>query len=338
MTNSSALISAGSRTALRTLLLLGSLAAAGSCGSSPTQPPPVQIPQLTVTCTAPIEAQSSLGSPVPVTFGSPTTAGGQAPVTLSCTPPSGSVFNPGTTTISCSATDSRGVTATCSTSVFVRLPPRLVGSGRFLAFGDSITAGTPGTPATMMSVVVSPFAYPLQLELLLRTRYRLQAPTVLAEGIPGEQVQDGGIRRFRPLIQQMRPDVVILMEGTNDVLNFSVGVDRAAADLRTMVQQAKQENVRVLLSTIIPQRAGGLRQRDPYVFSITVLNDRIRAIATSENVPLVDMYAVFAQDLSLIGIDDVHPTARGFQVMADTFFEAIKMHFEVPQPAAGLIR
>jgi lysophospholipase L1-like esterase len=215
-----------------------------------------------------------------------------------------------------------------------------VGTGHFLAFGDSITAGTPGTPATAMSVIESPFAYPLQLAPLLRARYQLQNPVVDAEGIPSEQAQDGGIQRFLPLIRQRRPDVVILMEGTNDVLGFSVGVERGAAALRTMVQQAKQENVRVLLSTIIPQRAGGLRQppRDPYVFWIPVMNDRIRAIATAENVPLVDMYAVFAQDMSLIGIDDVHPTAKGFQVMAETFFAAIRTNFEVAQPAAGLIR
>jgi hypothetical protein len=53
------------------------------------------------------------------------------------------------------------------------------------------------------------------------------------------------------------------------------------------------------------------------------------------------MYAPFAADMSLIGADDVHPTPRGFDVMAQTFFEAIKQHAEIvpaSSPQTGLRR
>ena len=89
-----------------------------------------------------------------------------------------------------------------------------------------------------------------------------------------------------------------------------------------------------------PQRAGGQRSppRDPYAALVPVLNARIREIATAENVPLVDMFDVFNKDMTLIGLDDVHPTPRGFKVMAETFFAAIQKDAEQPHPAIGSVR
>jgi lysophospholipase L1-like esterase len=310
------------------------------CGSTPpTGPPP--IPQLTITCPPAAEAQSTNGQPVTVTFNAPQTTGGQAPVTLACNPQSGSLFPGGTTTVSCTATDSRNLTATCSLGIFVRVPPRLLGTARVLAFGDSITAGTDGggtlVPGAVDGSTETPFAYPRVLDPLLVDRYRLQSPIVFARGRPGEYAQEG-VFRIRTAIADTRPDIVLLMEGTNDLLFGSAGAADAAIAIRLMVQHAKSQNVRVILSTIIPQRAGGLRRRDMMAALVPVLNEQIRAIAVSENVPLVDMYEVFVKDMSLIGTDDLHPTARGFRVMAETFFEAIKQHGEVPHPAVEGMR
>jgi lysophospholipase L1-like esterase len=135
--------------------------------------------------------------------------------------------------------------------------------------------------------------------------------------------------------------VVILMEGTNDLLSGQIGVERGIDALRAMILEAKGQNIRVLLSTIIPQRANGFRvpPRDPFAALVPPFNDGVRALATEQNVPLVDMFAVFDADMSLIGIDDVHPTVRGFGVMADTFFEAIQKHFEEPPlpPATAFV-
>jgi lysophospholipase L1-like esterase len=310
------------------------------CGSTPpTGPPP--IPQLTITCPPAAEGQSATGQPVAVTFNAPQTTGGQAPVTLACDPQSGSLFPGGTTTVRCTATDSRNLTATCSLGIFVRVPPRLLGTGRVLAFGDSITAGTDGggtlVPGAVDGSTETPFAYPRVLDPLLVDRYRLQSPTVFARGRPGEYAQQG-VFRLRDAITQTRPDIVLLMEGTNDLLFGSAGAADAAVAIRLMVQHAKSQNVRVLLSTIIPQRAGTPRKRDLMASLVPVLNESIREIAKTENVPLVEMYDVFAKDMSLLGSDDVHPTARGFRVMAETFFEAIKQHGEVPHPAVEGMR
>ncbi|MBA3885266.1 MAG: HYR domain-containing protein [Acidobacteria bacterium] len=308
------------------------LVAARCGGGGPTTPPP-PIPTLTIACPTAEPVQSTDNNPRVVTFGTAVATGGVGPLTTTCSAASGAEFPVGTTTVTCTAVDARGVSALCTFPVVVRPPPRLTGT-RFLAFGDSITWGvdSPPIPAAAPS-----FAYPEQLQQRLAARYRLQTPQVINVGEPGEQAQDGGIRRFRSVLLQHRPDIVILMEGTNDLLSLEVGIERGIEALRDMIREAKGQNVRVLLSTIIPQRMNGFRvpNRNPFAVLVPPFNDRVRALAASENVPLVDMFQVFAADMSLLGIDDVHPTVRGFQVMADTFFEAIRANFE-QQVAAGV--
>jgi lysophospholipase L1-like esterase len=282
-----------------------------------------------------VEGQSPDGEPVSVTFGSPSTSGGTAPVTLTCTPVSGSLFTGGTTSITCTASDARGVTAACQTSVFVRLPARLVGT-RFMAFGDSITAGRYSDPVRSM-IVDGGIAYTTILESRLKSHYTQQASSIVVvnEGEPGENAHEDGVRRFRSTMVRHRPEIVLLMMGTNDIL-FPNGVELAVQGLRAIIAEAKSPefNARVVLATIPPQRP------DPRRFAhlVPVVNERIRALATEENVPLADVYDAMKDDLSLIGQDNLHPTPAGMDVIARVFFETIQASLEVPQPAVRGIR
>jgi lysophospholipase L1-like esterase len=287
-------------------------------------PPPV--PTLTIACPPAAQADSTDGSPVAVTYAAATSSGGVAPVTTTCVPPSGALFNTGTTSVTCSATDSRGAAATCSFQVTVIPPPQLIAT-RFVAFGDSLTSGTLAVTPTML-LTTSQFDYPRMLLSKLQARYRLQTLQIVNEGIPGEMAADGGVQRFRSVMLQHRPGIVLLMEGTNDLLNTVNGPTYAITALRQMVQEAKSQGIRVALATIPPQRAGGLRHRDAVAAIIPGFNDQVRALATSEAVALVDVYNAMKDDMSLIGLDDLHPTPRGYEVIAETFFQAIRRSFE----------
>lgn len=309
--------------------------AGARCGSTPpTQPPP---PTLTVTCPQKVEVDSATGDPIPAEFGQPTATGGVGAVNTVCTPASGTIFNPGTTAINCIATDTRGVTASCSTSVFVRVPPKLVGS-KFMAFGDSITSGKFSNPLPITSITESPFAYPEQLLPLLQARYRLQQITMVNEGGPGDMAHVEGVAKFRPAMLRNRPEIVLLMMGTNDLL-VAQGVDRAMDGLRQIVTQARaaEFNARVVIATVPPQRSGA--PRPPGVPELVpVLNERIRTFATAEHLPLADVYAAMQGNLSLIGVDNLHPTPQGFKVIADTFFQTIQKDLEVTPPAVTSLR
>ena len=311
-------------------LMLAALSAAAGCGGSPsTPPPPPPPPVLTLSCPAAVSVQSQDDNPVAVTFTAPAAAGGVAPISTSCSASSGGAFPVGQNTVTCSATDSRGTTATCAFMVTVQPAPRLRFT-RFLAFGDSITYGVDSPPIRTAS---PSFAYPEQLRQMLAARYRFQTIDMRNDGNPGELAHIGGVRRLRGAIQAGRSEVLLLMEGTNDLLAGQRGIDDGIAALRSMIREAKSLNVQVLLATIPPQRIG----RRPSAVLVVPFNARVRTLATEENVPLVEVYDAMADRLPLlIGEDDLHPTQMGFTVIAEAFMQAIRTHLEEqPLAAAG---
>lgn len=178
--------------------------------------------------------------------------------------------------------------------------------------------------------------YPLGVERRLTARYPLQSFRVINAGIGGEFAADA-VARFRSALLNDQPEVVLLMEGTNDLLNAN-GADPAIAALDSMVQEALLQGRRVCLATIPPQRPDGLRNRGVVAQRIPPFNDRIRALAAARQVVLVDVFNAMKDDLSLIGIDDLHPTERGFGVIADTFTDAIRSNFGQAPSAAAVRR
>src|SRR5262249_27353598 len=79
-----------------------------------TQPP-------SITCPASLTAVAAVTCPVTTavtaTYGAPTASDNCPGVTASCTPASGSMFPVGTTTVTCTATDTSGNTASCTFTV-----------------------------------------------------------------------------------------------------------------------------------------------------------------------------------------------------------------------------
>ncbi|MFL6213062.1 MAG: ExeM/NucH family extracellular endonuclease [Blastocatellia bacterium] len=80
------------------------------------QPPSITCPANVVSVPAPA---CPLPTSAVVTYATPTTSDNCPGVTAICTPPSGSVFAIGTTSVTCTATDASGNTASCSFAVAV---------------------------------------------------------------------------------------------------------------------------------------------------------------------------------------------------------------------------
>lgn len=293
------------------------------------------------TVTAPTNA------PVEVVYGTATVVGGTPPVTVSCSPPSGSTFPIGTTQVTCTATDAQQRVSTCGLTVTVEPPPQITVT-RFAAFGDSITLGEdgnlpsltlPGLQLPAQTVVLMGSEYPTVLQNELRSRYSLQAAsiTVANLGLPAELVGDSTtLARFSREAVAGGYQVILLMEGSNDVNEayYSSGVSaiQAAVDnLRIMVRQSRAAGQRPYLATIPPMNPNSPcvpRCRGAGAPLVPGYNDRVRGLAASEALPLVDVYEAFGGDLTLISTDGLHPNAAGYQRIADTFFAAIKATLE----------
>jgi lysophospholipase L1-like esterase len=310
------------------------MAAGIACGGNPTvptpPPPPPELPK--AVCPAPAAVQSMDGSPVAVAYGAATSTGGVLPVTVACMPESGSLFPLGSTTVSCTATDAAQRTDSCTFGITVTAVPR-ISATRFVAFGDSITAGDLSF-GRMLLISHPQGAYPTSLKTLLERRYTAQSFVITNAGVGGEQVSStSGQARFRSALLAARPEVVLLMEGVNDLnAHREDAINDVIAGLRGMVQEAEELGVRVFLGTLLPQRPGGSRAFT--VELIPEVNELIRDLAADEGADLVDLYEGFGgQAGTLIGDDGLHPNDAGYEKIAELFFAALRAKLEVPSTA-----
>jgi lysophospholipase L1-like esterase len=327
---------------LLTLAAMAAVHCAGPNAPSQPPPPPPEPDAVEVSCPAPVTLTSLRGEPTVAVYGQPTGKSGAPPVTVTCTPASGEMFPVGRSTVTCEATDARQRTASCTFSITITMPPKLTVT-RFVAFGDSMTAGEiPGlgfNPVTGRFAVDPGSAYPRRLEVELMTRYTAQTPTVRNQGQSGEQTNDGR-RRLSGVLAGGGYDVLLLMDGANDLIEGDQRkVGPAIGNLQFMVRDAKSRGMKVFVATLPPQdplaccprRGSGAGLVGPF-------NDALRSMASAENVPVVDVNSAFNGDTrTLIDFDGLHPTAAGYQKIADTFMKAISETLEVPLPPENLI-
>jgi len=275
-----------------------------------------------------------------VTFGTPAIASGKEPVTVACTPASGSMFPIGATTVNCTATDSLNRTNSCSFTVTVSRTPQLTLT-KFLAFGDSITAGEVSFPITGIFPqrgsepsfrlrVVDATSYPTVLRNLLTARYTAQAPniSVINEGLPGEKVRDSlTLTRFSNALANRRPEVVLIMHGYNDIENPGV-ITASVNAVDAMMAEARNRRVgRVFVISLAPGRPGsGARPTS----SIVAFNDRLMRAAAGEGAVYVDIYSAMQSNATtFIGVDGLHPNEAGYRKIAETVLAAIQANLEV---------
>ena len=95
-----------------------------------------------------------------------------------------------------------------------------------MTFGDSLTEGVISLSPTILALDL-PGSYPSVLRNLLRARYPTQSLTMFNAGNAGEFASGEGVRRFRSTLIAHQPEVVLLMEGTNDLLFQQRGVEPA---------------------------------------------------------------------------------------------------------------
>ena len=281
-------------------------------------------------------------------FTVPQAVGGAQPVAVTCTSQPGAGFPVGQTTVTCTATDSLSRTASCSFSVTIRETPR-ISKTSFMAFGDSITNGVKSDPiaAGDLQFWVRPFSlgdshsYPYKLNTLLTTRYAVQTLTVVNRGVGGEVASDilspsdriAGEERFRTEMQTYRPEIVLLMEGTNDLyFGDDAALRYGIAALDRMISEAQSHGARVFLATIPPQRSGRSQDRTRVAPQIPGFNNEVRSLAARRGLTVVDIYSAINTNLNLyIGDDDLHPTEAGFAKIAETFYDALRANLEVSQ-------
>ena len=219
-------------------------------------------------------------------------------------------------------------------------PPPTLKITRILAFGDSLTYGV-AQPAVALRAYDAGLSvsYPYKLQQLETARYTAQTISVTNAGIAGNKALEDRARLTHE-VSVNRPEVLLLMEGTND-LGLLAGMSSAAIrtgitavvnGMEDMVRDAQYQGVAVFVATLPPQRPGGLRAAGASL--VDQYNTALKTMVQKKGATLVDLNAQFP--LALIGQDGLHPTEEGYQKMAEIFQAAIAAAYEVPPATSGL--
>ena len=303
-----------------------------ACGSPSGPGPNTPAPQ--ITCGAAITLENIVGLSRNVDYPAPTTTGGAAPVNVSCAPASGSAFSLGSTTVNCSASDAQSRTASCSFTV--TLTHQKIAVTKFVAFGDSITAGENGRPAGFAPTFVDlANSYPTLLQQFARERIPAQEITVVNAGVGGELVSAPETNeRLKAVISRNQPQVLLLLEGIND-LNQGIGQNAVVNGLRDHIRTARDRGVQyVFVSTLLPVARDVCTFPNPLVPRCRAedtppgqpaqINNAIRSMVPGAGAHLVDPYDQFvANRATYIDTDGLHLRPEGNRALANAFWDRI---------------
>lgn len=193
---------------------------------------------------------------------------------------------------------------------------------RILCFGDSLTVGVTARAALRQSgppVLSTVEGYVPKLARLLTEE--LGEGFVLGNaGVSNESTAEG-LDRLDNEIRRFDPDLILLLEGVIDVNNEAPRFFTAEGNLAEMLRIAQLRQVAIIIGTMPPLNPDGFRTRG--AANIPRLNDIIREEASAKGVLVADHEKAFAGDLAGQGPDGLHPNNIGYQIMAETWLEAI---------------
>jgi lysophospholipase L1-like esterase len=292
----------------------------GAC-SSPTAPPEPIPDAPSLTCPASASLVSPDGARVPFQFPIPTPVNGKPPVTVSCSGMPAAGYPAGATVVTCTATDALSRQSSCNFTVTVTVTPK-ISRTKFLAFGDSITFGRCGVAPNTCP------PYTVRLEELLRSRYTSQNFQVVTSGVQGEKTSEGGARLPRE-VSELNPEVVLIMEGTNDVTADTFSLSQSEDNLEYMIEESRKRGAFVIfIATIPPIAPGG--PNNSVIPRVLQLNDEIRDLAARKGAHLVDVFAALNADVNKYFVgNDLHPTGEGLRVIGETFYAKIRATLDI---------
>ena len=178
----------------------------------------------------------------------------------------------------------------CTPSKLEPLPQ----NGTILAFGDSLTAGVGVTKDN---------SYPSALA-------ELSGLTVINSGVSGETTAEG-LKRLQEVLDNIKPDLLILLEGGNDILR-NKSLSETKANLASMIELAQRNKIPVVLIGV-PQKAlfsnsaplyGELADEYQLVFDDSLIADLQRSPSFKS--------------------DYVHFNEKGYRKMATAIYELLK--------------
>lgn len=150
----------------------------------------------------------------------------------------------------------------------------------------------------------------------------------VGRGISG-QTSPQLLLRFRQDVLDLRPAVVVILAGTNDVAENTGPYQPSATlgNIKSMAELARAHGIRVVLCSVLPAYAFSWRPGLAPASKIVALNALIKAYARQERFGYLDYHTAMAdarQGLPpALAADGVHPTLAGYRLMEPLLRQAV---------------
>jgi lysophospholipase L1-like esterase len=147
-------------------------------------------------------------------------------------------------------------------------------------------------------------------------------------GISG-QTSEQMVLRFHQDVVDLKPAVVILLAGTNDVAENTgpMTPEMTINDFRAMLEMARANNIKFAVCSILPAADFWWHRGLEPAPRIRSLNQQLKAWADSEHLIWIDYYTPMADESggmkAALSPDGVHPNASGYAIMAPLAEEGI---------------
>jgi len=186
------------------------------------------------------------------------------------------------------------------------LAPAKQGTQRVVFFGDSITEGWGPTGSE---------------------RFFPGKPYV-NRGISGQTTAQMLVR-FRQDVLDLKPAVVVILAGTNDIAGNTGPSTQAMIEdnLHSMVELAKAHDIRVVLASVLPVSEYPWRPGAQPAEKVRSLNAALQRYAQQQGIVYLDYYDAMANAAGgldpALAKDGVHPTPAGYARMVPLAEQAI---------------
>jgi len=151
----------------------------------------------------------------------------------------------------------------------------------------------------------------------------------VGRGISG-QVTAQMLARFRADVLDLKPQVVCILAGTNDIAQncMYMSVENIAGNIFSMAELAKANGIKVVICSVLPATHYSWRPtvQNP-ADQIIQLNKLLQKYAQKNKIPYVDFHSMMKDEQNGLpqkySKDGVHPTKEGFSMMEPIIKEAI---------------
>ena len=136
--------------------------------------------------------------------------------------------------------------------------------------------------------------------------------------------------RFRQDVIELKPKIVVILAGTNDIAGNKgyVTLETILENLISMCESAKANHIKIILCSVLPAYDYPWKPGQEPAGKIETLNGMIQKYAIASDIMYVNCYSEMVDNRKGLKViyseDGVHPNKAGYQVMAPLIEKAIE--------------